>query len=209
MSCQPWIQTYTGRKVEPFTMTAFDIDIVDIAHALSMLSRYTGHCPFFYSVAEHSILVSRQVPERYALWGLLHDAAEAYIGDAARPVKIRPEWGFFRDLEKRIMLAVAHKFKLELTEPGCVKSADNLLLATEAFAFFGHTVAYRDWVHQPSNGFPIDLGIKIKYWPPGIVEQQFLERYESLCNKAVPTTSVTSGPVAELPSLSGASDGRR
>ena len=72
-----WIQTYTGRQFWPLDPRVDEIHIEDIAHSLSMRCCYGGHLTDFYSVAEHSVLVSLHVPQEFALWGLLHDAAEA------------------------------------------------------------------------------------------------------------------------------------
>ena len=105
------IQTYTGRKFFPVAPRAEDIEILDVAHALSMLCRYTGHTKQFYSVAQHSVLVSRIVPPQDAAWGLLHDASEAYLCDVARPIKP------YRLLEQRLMVQVAGRFDLTYAEP--------------------------------------------------------------------------------------------
>ena len=90
-----WCQTFTGKKVDILCPTPEMVDIEDIAHALSMTCRFGGHCREFYSVAEHSVLVEQM--GRYSLHCsdpriimllLLHDAAEAYIGDIITPVVI-------------------------------------------------------------------------------------------------------------------------
>lgn len=156
-----WIQTYSGRKVDPLNIKPDDISIYDIAHALSLKCRYTGHCPWFYSVAQHSVLVAQHCVTGLAhdrLWALLHDSAEAYLADLARPVKLA-----LRDMsvlafdvaEKNIMLAVCEKFSITKSEPPCVKEADTKLLVTEGACFFGHTAAYSEWRFQPKNGFAI------------------------------------------------------
>ena len=62
-----WMQTYTGRQFWPIDPRANEVHIEDIAHALSMMCRYNGHCRTFYSVAEHSVLVSQHVPPEHAL----------------------------------------------------------------------------------------------------------------------------------------------
>ena len=81
--------TFTGKLVNPLDLTPQDVDIRDIAHHLSNMCRWQGATRHFYSVAEHCVHVSRLVPTGYALLALLHDAAEAYMGDAIRPIKRR------------------------------------------------------------------------------------------------------------------------
>ena len=99
-----WIQTYTGRQFWPLAPQAEHVDIRDIAHSLAMQCRFNGHCRGFYSVAQHSVLVSQVVPPEDALWGLLHDAAEAYISDLPRPLKnTAPE---FRAAEHRLLTVI-------------------------------------------------------------------------------------------------------
>jgi hypothetical protein len=111
-----------------------DIDILDIAHALSLVCRYSGHCEYPYSVAQHSILVSMIVDDgdadaRTVLTALMHDAAEAYIADIARPVKRAiTQYG---EIEHRLETVIAEKFGLIYPFPPCVKEADNIALATE------------------------------------------------------------------------------
>src|SRR5579885_2784587 len=82
-----WIQTYCGVAFYPLDPRPEEILIEDIAHALSMLCRFTGHVKRFYSVAQHCVYVSHRCDPKDALWGLLHDAAEAYLNDISRPVK--------------------------------------------------------------------------------------------------------------------------
>ena len=71
----------------------------------------------FYSVAQHSVIVSERVPPEHALWGLLHDASEAYLCDVARPVKRLPELAGYRDAEAAIMRAVSDRFGLWIGFP--------------------------------------------------------------------------------------------
>jgi hypothetical protein len=104
----------------------------DIAHALSNLCRFTGHTRLFYSVAQHSVLVSRIVPEEFAVAGLLHDAAEAYVGDVSTPLKkLLPE---FNRIEKHIESLIAAHFGLSDLYPEAVRQADIVMLATERMA---------------------------------------------------------------------------
>lgn len=130
-----WMQTITGRKFWPIDPRPDEIHIEDIAHALSMMCRFNGHCDRFYSVAEHSVYVSMICPPEHAVWGLLHDASEAYIADIVKPAK--PYIAGYKEAEKRIMDAVCESFDLPIEEPACVKVADNAILADEAEQIMG------------------------------------------------------------------------
>lgn len=108
---KPVIKTISGRYVDPFAFTAEDVDIEDIAHALAHQCRYGGAVHTFYSVAEHSMYVARQVLRTtknatWALLGLLHDADEAYLPDMVRPVKHRPEMKGYLEAGERIQQVV-------------------------------------------------------------------------------------------------------
>lgn len=127
-----WIQTYTGKKFTPLNPVVADIDIKDIAWSLSNQCRYTGHCNAFYSVAQHSVMVSRKVHPDNALWGLLHDGTEAYLIDIPAPLKRLPEFGFYKECEQRLMLAICERFGLPNDEPENVKQVDRAVLVTEA-----------------------------------------------------------------------------
>lgn len=64
----------------------------DIAHHTAMTVRYGGGVRRFYSVAEHAVLVAdllvwQDKPDEIVAAGLLHDAAEAYVGDVIAPLK--------------------------------------------------------------------------------------------------------------------------
>lgn len=112
-----------GRPVNPFQFREADIDIDDIAHGLSNLCRFTGRTQRFYSVAEHSVRVSRLCKKEHRLYGLLHDAAEAFVGDQAKPLKkalwVTPNtWGSpreFTDVEDGILSVILPYFGL----PSC------------------------------------------------------------------------------------------
>jgi uncharacterized protein len=128
-----WLQTYSGKCFWPLDPRPEEVDIYDIAHSLSMTCRYSGHCKEFYSVAEHSILLSRVVSPQNAMWALLHDAAEAYSSDIPRPLKKSlPDW---KIMEKRIMDAVCIKFSLPLEEPEEVRYYDLAITSDEKKRF--------------------------------------------------------------------------
>ena len=123
------MQTFTGKVIDLSDFTVDDVRLPDISHALSIINRFTGHTKCPYSVAQHSVMVSKICDPRYAVWGLLHDASEAYLGDVATPLKnMLPE---YRDLEEHIQRTIASKFGLVWPMPSEVKEADLRALMAE------------------------------------------------------------------------------
>lgn len=126
------IQTVTESTIDPFSPKVDDIWIHDIATGLSRLCRFSGHTRHFYSVAQHSVLVSQLVPPALALWGLLHDASEAYLGDVPSPLKRLPCYREYREAEGRLLACIADRFGLGSPfPPPEVKIADTLALGAE------------------------------------------------------------------------------
>jgi hypothetical protein len=82
-----WFTTYTGRRIDLARPRPEDVELEDLAHHLSQLCRFGGASRRFYSIAEHSVLVSHVIAPRHALPGLFHDAHEAYLGDLVSPLK--------------------------------------------------------------------------------------------------------------------------
>lgn len=173
-----WIQTFTCNKYWPLEPRAEDVRLEDIAHALSMMCRFAGHCRRFYSVAEHCVHVSEILEPKspqVALWGLFHDASEAYLVDIPRPVKIAKDFSFYRGAESANMMAICERFGLDPVEPPAVKIADNIMLATEAKALFEHAVdGWTDILPAPII-MEYPLG-----WSPELAKKNFLKRYEQL-----------------------------
>lgn len=128
---RPDILTASGHYYD-YTKMDNLISGVDIARALSRICRFGGQLRpdvEFYSVAQHSVIVSYLVPHEHALHALFHDAAEAYIGDMMRPLKnLLPDYkAIEKSVEAEVMLALG--FPLEM--PPCIKIADIIALATE------------------------------------------------------------------------------
>lgn len=138
------IRTFTGLYVNPLQLRPDDINVRDVAHHLANICRYTGACPTFYSVAQHSVYVSSLMWSAYraaeaAMAGLLHDAAEAYFNDLASPVKHDPRMQWYRDLEHE---ATAMIFKLYNVDPKWLpltKAADNTTFKHEVSSWWGGT----------------------------------------------------------------------
>ena len=125
-----WMQTRTGVQFWPLDPRPEDVHLEDIAWSLSNQCRYAGHCAFFYSVAQHSVMVADMVPDELKRVALLHDATEAYLVDLPRPVKRR--MADYRAAEQVVWEAIAQRFGLPLEMPAAVKDADEDALATEA-----------------------------------------------------------------------------
>lgn len=171
-----WGSTFTGKKFWPVDPRPEDIDIVDIAHALSNLCRFGGHCREFYSVAQHSVLLSYICEPKDALWGLLHDASEAYVVDIPRPLKYSPGMEGYKVIEKRMMRAVCEAFGLSYDSPESVNIADEVLIATEARDLMPeHNVKEWTFTHPA-------LEEQIIPWSPSESKQKFLDRFYELLN---------------------------
>ncbi len=176
----PYIQTVSGRRVNPFDPAPDDIDVGDIAVALSNQCRFGGHTRRYYSVAQHACIVSDQMLERdgdelAARWGLLHDASEAYLIDLPHPIKHRSELGrLYRAAEERLEVVIRERFGLLGDPPARLKEIDRAVLATERA-----TLTMVAW-HWPELEGVEPLDLLIEPWTPEVAEAAFLERYARL-----------------------------
>lgn len=142
-----WIQTVSGRVVNPLLMDINDVHMGDIAHALSQIVRFTGHCSQPYTVAQHCVHVSYLCNPVFAKEALLHDAAEAYLNDLNTPVK--KELSRYRDIEDDLLRVIYRKYGLAEGLPKDVKDADETMFRLECLRFF-------------PNGSPLWLAYKLK-----------------------------------------------
>jgi 5'-deoxynucleotidase YfbR-like HD superfamily hydrolase len=126
---EPCITTHSGKQVSLVNPQPMQIDIGDIAHGLAYQCRFNGQVNRFYSVAQHCLMVASILPDHLKLAGLLHDAAEAYVGDVVQPLKmLLPD---FEGIEQRFHSAIGVRFGLNLDYHPDVKYADLVALATE------------------------------------------------------------------------------
>jgi hypothetical protein len=185
MGSEPFT-TYSGIAFDPTNPTPEMIDIKDVAHALSRICRFGGHMHApkgsagMYTVAQHSTFVADFCPPELKLTGLLHDAAEAYIGDIITPVKYLFGMSYYRDIELRILRwAIEPKFGIALTpKPDEVHEMDLRLRVTEALCFMPQASPLQYEGIEPLGGW--DNPIIIKPLPPRQAEKKFLRYFRYL-----------------------------
>lgn len=170
-----WFFTFSGTVCDVQNPRRSVVSLVDIAHSLSMQCRFNGHVRQFYSVAQHSVFVSRIVPSVWAAEALLHDASEAYLGDIIRPLK--QQLDSYRRLEEIWEIVIGSVFSLcsDSDVVAAVKLADRIALATER--------KYLQGVHSSSLPWDDDeLVIKPddEHWTPPLLpdaaEKLFVDR---------------------------------
>ena len=178
----PYLQTVSGRWVNPFDPDPDQLDAGDIARALANQCRFGGHCRSFYSVAQHSVIVSELVEQRGgdvedAFAALMHDATEAYLGDMPHPIKHRSPLGAaFKEAEGHLESVLAERFNIK-PDVAEIKRVDRALLATERRALSGE-----NWHWPELDGVePLDLALEA--WPPDEAARAFLARFEALSSR--------------------------
>ena len=175
----PYLQTVSGRFVNPFDPDPEQLAIDDITRALANTCRFGGHCRSFYSVAQHSVIVSGLVEQRGgdaedAFAALMHDATEAYLGDMPHPIKHRSALGeAFKAAEDHLEQALRARFNIKPDVPE-IKRADRALLATERRA-----LSTEDW-HWPELEGVEPLDLHLTAWSPDEAAAQFAARYAEL-----------------------------
>jgi hypothetical protein len=169
-----WLTTFTGKRFYPARPRAEDIDILDIAHALSNIYRYCGHTNRFYSVGEHSVRLCDLVLPKYkplAPFALIHDGAEVYLGDVPSLLKRFLFTGYIA-YEEAILDVIVKKFNVKRYD---IKKYENQLLAVEV-----RDLGINDegWYlpEQPAD-------IRIVPWVPMHAEEEFLDRFSTLIDK--------------------------
>jgi hypothetical protein len=190
-----WVQTYTGKKFWPLSPDAEHLDIQDVAHALSMICRFNGHCLKFYSVAQHCFYVSVLLEKHLydsdfwedenmtnlewayiQMWGLLHDLPEAYLTDVPAPIKeVIPD---FRSIENKILEVVATKWDLGLPMPEIVKVADLIMLHTEKNQLMSESPSDWNLPYPPAK-------LEIWAWDPPNAKEWFLMRFDLLHGRLI------------------------
>ena len=166
-----WICTFTGLQVYPLDPRPEEIVIEDIAHALSMQCRFGGHIHFFYSVAQHSIELTRRAPDDLKLEALMHDSAETYLIDIPRPIKkFLPN---YKEFEDKLLKVISEKFKFQYPFPEAIHELDDIAVKTEGMQFM-IPGATDSWKYVTKTYWKEELDP----WGPYTAETIFLEYFE-------------------------------
>lgn len=173
----PYVSTFSGNRFYPLEPRIDRVAIEDIAHGLAYQCRFNGQTREFYSVAQHSLIVASLVPPQLRLAALLHDAAEAYLGDMVKPLKVLlPE---FAAIEDKVTALIAEAFDIDFSDYAPIKRADLIALATEKRDLMPHSVerwAYLDDIRA--------LPGPIEAMSPSLAKQAFLAEFARLDGQA-------------------------
>ncbi len=139
-----YVSTFSGNRFYPLVPRIEQVAIEDIAHGLAYQCRFNGQTREFYSVAQHSLIVATLVPPELRLAALLHDAAEAYLGDMVKPLKVLlPQ---FSELEDQVTAIIAATFDIDFSDYAPIKRADLIALATEKRDLMPYSVERWDYL---------------------------------------------------------------
>lgn len=174
-----WIPTATGGRVFLDPVDVGEVKIRDIALGLSRMSRFNGQYEQlhqFYSVAEHCVWASYIAPTGHQLAALVHDAAEALIGDVTSPLKAM--LNEYRAIEKRVEDALRAKFDWPEFHTKTVKHADLQMLAIERESLVNH----RNRRFECLDGVTVP-NVKLKCWLPTMAWVVWEDRYKELSSR--------------------------
>ena len=169
------ITTYTGKHFNPVHPDMTQVDIHDIAHALSLICRGNGQVKTFFSVGQHCINAAKEAKargysDRLILACLIHDACECYMSDVPRPLK--PSMPEYIRTENQLLDLVYEKYlgsPLTLEEAALVKTIDNALLYYDL----------KELLNEASDTSAPELHITLNYdfVPFEQVEQEYLDLF--------------------------------
>jgi uncharacterized protein len=184
---EPFLNTYSNRRVNPLNIQPGDVSVIDIGHALALCNRFAGHTRKPISVAQHCTWVSwlcdNGTSYEIPMAALLHDAAEAYLGDVTKWLKATPNMAPYREAEDRALQAILRVFKCEKgIEHPSIEFADKLMVCWEAeqgiHGFFNHEMPAG---YEPvGNPYRAILNSKWKFLDWQTAEDQWRARFSAL-----------------------------
>lgn len=185
------VMGFSGKAVDPLNLAQEDIVVEDIAFHLANQCRFSGgtgkqngvgRVPVHYSVAEHSVRVTRWVKERGGStedqqWATIHDASEAFLSDLARPVKQDPDFAKFRRAERHLEKVLCERFGLDDTMPAIVKDGDVAVFAAERRDLMPDCWLWDLWSAPPNLDVPQE---EIKPWTAQLSFKNYLKLFHRL-----------------------------
>ncbi len=173
------IKVTLGHYVDLINPDPNTIDITSIATALSRICRFGGHCPVWYSVAEHCIhaadIAFRTTNDMQIVKAvLMHDATEAYLGDMVKPLKVtQPK---YQSLELRMQRAIAARFNINFDAyENYIEAVDLLMLKAERMEM---------WPDDPTEWTGLskvsEVPIPFEFMTPKRARNEFIDRALSL-----------------------------
>ncbi len=197
-----WQRMLSGRRLDILDPAPLDVEIEDIAHGLARVARWNGQTrgANIFSVAQHSLLVEAlavcmqpDLPPRWRLAALLHDAPEYVIGDIISPFKAAVG-ASYKEVENRILAAIHIRYSLPPQPPPAlsrlIKRADRAAAFIEATRLAGFGVAEAEkFFGRPEVG-TLEFGTHeiathgiealLEPMAPGLAQAKFLAAFEAL-----------------------------
>lgn len=185
--------TIAGRTVDVFSLEDADFRIAELAHSLALINRFNGHTPEPISVAQHSVCVARLVAPQHQKQALLHDAAEALVGDVTKWLKSSPMFSGYRQLEHLLQRQIFVRFGCAPDLAPEIEEADRVMVRFEGQTAFGP-----QWeVHGPDGPHPDypplthdeyarvrrQIGAGWSPWPWKVAELSFMALWEEIARK--------------------------
>lgn len=161
--------SFTKKKIDLINPTADMICLEDIANALSKICRFGGHIPDHYSVAQHTLVVMTLAPKELKHAALLHDAAEAYLGDVVKPLKVLLGTPYER-IEAQFEALIFHKYGVSISDLRDIKPYDMEALEIEHDYFFKKRPIYLTETVARINGDRINTT-----WDYSYANRRFLD----------------------------------
>lgn len=165
-----YIRTSSNKIFNYLDLENSQIDIDDIATALSFIPRWLGHTNKFYSVAQHCCWCADHT-EGNRLEALMHDATEAYLSDLPSPLKaLLPD---YQNMEKNVSIVLAIKFGFDYPYSIETHEVDKKALQIERIFIKGLDKNYEPLENKVNiNAF--------EYWSSEKAKEEFLKRFKNL-----------------------------
>lgn len=161
-----------------------EVYLEDLAYGLANECRFGNQLKEFYSVAEHSVLLSYMVPKPLAKWALIHDTPEAYMSDIPKPIKTLPEFEEYRVKETLLMGVLSEFFDMEVRdEPAELKPYDRRIAYLENIVYKGNAAVAKiraGNVAEEEIEYAVEHLDMIKKWTPAEAHDAWISRYEEL-----------------------------